>query len=55
MPISSLLVRVFQLVLLIALPAIASAQGSFVNFESGHVRPLALSCLLYTSDAADEL
>ncbi|MEO8605555.1 MAG: hypothetical protein ABI629_23505, partial [bacterium] len=24
-------------------PALAGAQGSFVNFESGHVRPLALS------------
>ena len=27
----------------LAVPALAGAQGSFVNFESGHVRPLALS------------
>jgi DNA-binding beta-propeller fold protein YncE len=30
-------------VIAVALPAAVWAQGSFVNFESGHVRPLALS------------
>ena len=29
--------------LALAVPSVALAQGSFVNFESGHVRPLALS------------
>jgi DNA-binding beta-propeller fold protein YncE len=29
--------------LALAVPAVALAQGSFVNFESGHVRPLALA------------
>ncbi len=29
--------------LALVVPAITAAQGSFVNFESGHVRPLALS------------
>jgi DNA-binding beta-propeller fold protein YncE len=39
------------------LPARAGAQGSFVNFESGHVRPLALSpdgSLLFAVNTPDD-
>jgi DNA-binding beta-propeller fold protein YncE len=35
--------RALLIACVLTLPALAAGQGSFVNFESGHVRPLALS------------
>ena len=43
MHVSSYVRRAAGVALALAVPAVAAAQGSFVNFESGHVRPLALS------------
>ena len=44
MQLTSLAVRRAVLtVFVLMVPVLATAQGSFVNFESGHVRPLALS------------
>jgi hypothetical protein len=35
--------RALAAAVMLVMPAVAAAQGSFINFESGHVRPLALS------------